>query len=151
VKTLLERTPNPRAALATPAAAAATVEETLRFDPPLHLFTRYVLEDLEYAGLAFRKGERVGLLLGAANRDPERFREPGRFDPSRAPNPHVSFGAGIHFCLGAPLARLELGIALRALFERLPDLRLEGPPAWRDMWHFRGLEALRIAPGAQAR
>ena len=120
------------------------VEETLRIDAPLHLFTRYALEDLEFAGIRFRKGEVVGLMLGAANRDPERFPEPDRFDPSRDPNPHVSFGAGIHFCIGAPLARLEMQVALPILFQRLPKLRLAERPLYRNTYHFHGLEALRV-------
>lgn len=121
------------------------IEELLRYDAPLHLFTRYALEDLDYAGIRFRKGEEVGLLLGAANRDPARFAEPDRFDPARDPNPHVSFGAGIHFCIGAPLARLELQVALPLLFHRLPKLALAEPPRYRDTYHFHGLERLQAA------
>jgi cytochrome P450 len=118
-------------------------EEILRFDAPLHLFTRYALEDVEYAGIHLRQGEEIGLLLGAANRDPTRFAEPDRFDPLRDPNPHVSFGAGIHFCVGAPLARLELAVALPILFERLPELALSEEPRYRDTYHFHGLESLK--------
>ncbi len=120
------------------------IEETLRYDAPLHLFTRYALEDLEYAGLKLRKGETVGLMLGAANRDPERFPEPDRFDPARDPNPQVSFGAGIHFCIGAPLARLEMQIAMPLLFQRLPKLALAGRPQYRNAYHFHGLERLDV-------
>ncbi len=120
------------------------IEETLRFDPPLHLFTRYALEDLEYAGIKLRKGEEVGLMLGAANRDPARFPNPDHFDPTRTPNPHVSFGAGIHFCVGAPLARLELEIAIPLLFQRLPKLALTEKPLYRDTYHFHGLEKLNV-------
>jgi cytochrome P450 len=122
----------------------AHVEETLRFDPPLHLFTRYALEDIEYAGISLKKGESVGLMLGAANRDPERFHEPDRFIPSRDPNPQVAFGAGIHFCIGAPLARLELAVALPLLFRRLPKLQLAELPVYRNAYHFHGLESLRV-------
>ena len=122
----------------------ACVEETLRFDAPLHLFTRYALEDLEYAGIRLRKGESVGLMLGAANRDPARFPEPDRFIPGRDPNPQVSFGAGIHFCIGAPLARLEMQIAMPLLFQRLPRLALAERPAYRNAYHFHGLESLRV-------
>lgn len=123
----------------------AQVEEILRYDAPLHLFTRYALEDVTYAGIDLKKGETIGLMLGAANRDPERFADPHRFDPARAPNPHVSFGAGIHFCVGAPLARLELEVALPILFQRLPGLRLAAPPRYRDTYHFHGLESLTVA------
>jgi len=124
-------------------AAEAMVDELLRYDAPLHLFTRYALQDVEVHGVALRKGERIGLLLGAANRDPEVFTAPDRLDLGRAVNPHVAFGAGIHSCVGAPLARLEMRIALPILLRRLPGLRLAAPPRYRDAFHFHGLEALR--------
>jgi len=137
IKALLERglraTDDPR-----------LVEELLRFDAPLHLFTRYALEDAEFTGIKLRQGDEIGLLLGAANRDPTRFPEPDHFDPRRDPCPHVSFGAGIHFCVGAPLARLEMQIALPILFERLPRLALASPPRYRDSYHFHGLERLDV-------
>ena len=143
-KIMLEHGVDARLAFGSESAVAATVEELLRLDPPLHLFTRYALEDVEFAGLSLRKGEKIGLLLGAANRDPERFPDPDRFDRGRAANAHVSFGAGIHFCVGAPLARLELAVALPILFARLPRLRLAEPPRYRDAFHFHGLEALKV-------
>jgi cytochrome P450 len=143
-KTMLNQGVDARLAFAGESATTATVEELLRFDPPLHLFQRHAVEDAEFAGVRLKKGEKLGLLLGAANRDPERFRDPGVFDSGRSPNPHVSFGAGIHFCVGAPLARLELGVALPILFARLPGLRLAEPPRYRDAFHFHGLEALRV-------
>jgi len=120
------------------------IEELLRYDAPLHLFTRYALQDLEFGGVKLRKGEQVGLMLGAANRDPQRFPDPDRFAPDRDPNPHVSFGAGIHFCIGAPLARLEMQVALPLLFGRLPRLQLAEPPRYRNTYHFHGLESLRV-------
>ncbi len=123
------------------------VEEVLRFDAPLHMFTRYALEDIEYKGIKLRKGETVGLMLGAANRDPARFAEPDLFDPRRDPNPQLSFGAGIHFCVGAPLARLEMEIALQALFSRMPGLRIVSLPQYRDVYHFHGLENLMVSRG----
>jgi cytochrome P450 len=109
------------------------------------MFKRYALEDIEYKGVRWRKGDQVGLLLGSANRDAEKFPEAGVFLPSRTPNQHVSFGAGIHFCVGAPLARLEMQTALRVLFTRLPDLRLIGAARYRDTWHFHALESLPVA------
>ena len=119
-------------------------EEMLRFDTPLHMFKRYALEDLEYRGLKLRRGDQVGLLLASANRDEAKFLSAADFHPSRTPNQHVSFGAGIHFCVGAPLARLEMQTALRVLFERLPDLQLEGTARYRDTWHFHALESLPV-------
>jgi cytochrome P450 len=120
------------------------VDEILRFDPPLHMFTRYALEDLEFAGLRLQKGEVVGLMLGAANHDAAKFAAPEHFIPTREPNPHVSFGAGIHFCIGAPLARLEMLVALEVLFKRLPQMRLAARPHYKDVYHFHGLEELRV-------
>lgn len=127
----------------------AHAEEALRFDAPLHMFTRYALEDLEYQGIRFKKGELVGLMLGAANRDPARFTQPDVFNPQRASFPHVSFGAGIHFCVGAPLARLEMEVALQILFQRLPNMQLARPPHYRDAYHFHGLEYLTITTARQ--
>jgi cytochrome P450 len=143
-KTILEQKVDAHAAFAREGATLATVEELLRLDPPLHLFARYALEEAEFAGVRLRKGEKIGLLLGAANRDSARFPNPDVFEPARTPNAHVSFGAGIHFCVGAPLARLELAVALPILFARLPGLRWAGAPRYRDAFHFHGLEALRV-------
>jgi cytochrome P450 len=128
-------------------ATAAAVEEILRFDPPLHLFTRFALADIEVFGHRFRRGDTVGCLLAAANRDPALAAEPDRFDPGRPPVPHLAFGIGIHFCVGAPLARLELATALPILFARLPRLRLAARPVFADRYHFRGLKALRVQLG----
>jgi cytochrome P450 len=147
VKIMLDQGVDARAAFASESATLATVEELLRLDPPLHLFQRYALEDVEFAGVRLRRNEKIGLLLGAANRDPKRFLNPDVFDPTRTPNAHVSFGAGIHFCVGAPLARLELAVALPILFARLPGLRLAEPARYRDTFHFHGLEALRVEWG----
>ncbi len=127
-----------------PDDAAAAGEEILRHDPPLHLFTRYALEPVEIADHQFARGDTVGLLLAGAGRDPEVFADPHRFDPTRPPPAHLAFGAGLHFCVGTPLARLELRIALQILFERCPDLRLRGSPRYADRYHFHGLERLEI-------
>jgi cytochrome P450 len=143
-KAMLKLGIDPREAFASDKARAATVEELMRLDPPLHLFARYALEDVEYAGVALRKGEKIGLLLAAANRDPARFPHPDAFDAARDPNPHVAFGAGIHFCVGAPLARLEMATALPILFARLPGLKLAKKPEYRDAYHFHGLEKLKL-------
>ncbi len=135
----------PSALFADAGTTSRTIEECLRHDAPLHMVTRYALDDVVLPGdIAIRRGDRIGLMLGAANRDPARFAEPDRFDPSRADQGHVSFGAGIHFCIGAPLARLELEIALPALFRRLPRLRTTKAPRYRDAYHFHGLEALHL-------
>jgi cytochrome P450 len=143
VKTLLE-TKTPVAALG-PDHVEATVEEVLRYDPPLHMFTRHAYEDVEVLGRVIPKGTEVACLLAAANRDPAMFETPARFAPGRVAKTNLSFGAGLHFCVGAPLARLELQIALPILFARLPGLRLEGAPRFGNVYHFHGLEALNVA------
>ncbi len=140
VKALLEAGSD--AGALAPDRIGATVDEILRFDPPLHLFTRWAYEDVELAGHRFRRGDQVGCLLAAANRDPGMWDRPDRFDPGRAARPHLSLGAGLHFCVGAPLARLELQIALPILFDRLPALRIAGMPRYADVYHFHGLERL---------
>ena len=142
VKTLLE-TGTPLSAL-DPDHVEGTVEEILRFDPALHMFTRHAYEDIEVMGHRFRRGDQVGLLLAAANRDPGLWDRPDRFIPTRPAKPHVSFGAGLHFCVGAPLARLELQIALPILFRHHPGLTLVRAPVYADVYHFHGLKALPI-------
>jgi cytochrome P450 len=143
IRLILAQGGDPRRFVADAAATAATVEECLRRDAPLHMFTRYAYEPVEIAeGVRLEAGEMVGLLLGAANTDPLAFGEPMRFDPSRPDQKNVSFGAGIHFCIGAPLARLEMQESLGALFNRLPGLAIESEPAYRDVYHFHGLERL---------
>lgn len=148
VKTLLEQGTDRRAAFATEAATEATVEECLRFDPPLHLFARYAQEDVEVAGVMLPRGTEVALLYGAANRDPAKFPQAHLFDPGRPvagpASGHSAFGGGIHFCLGAPLARLELQIALPMLFGRLPGIFLVDKPRYRDAYHFHGLAELNV-------
>ena len=126
-----------------PGQAAKFVEEALRWDPPLHMFERHAKTDSRIFGHSFCRGETVGLLLAAANRDPAVFRNPQEFDPSRADlAANAAFGAGVHFCLGAPLARLEIAIALERLFNKWPDLSLVGAPRYAARYHFRGLENL---------
>jgi unspecific monooxygenase len=142
VKTLLE-TGTPASALA-PETVEATVEEVLRFDPALHMFTRYAYTDIDVMGHTFQRGDQVALLLGMANRDPQVWERPATFRPSRPVKPNVSFGAGLHFCVGAPLARLELQIALPILFARHPGLKLAAPPRYGDVYHFHGLRALQV-------
>jgi cytochrome P450 len=144
VKALLES--GTTATALTPEAIDGTVEEILRFDPALHMFTRWAYAEVEVMGHSFQRGDRVGLLLAAANRDPAAWDRPAQFLPTRPVRPHASFGAGLHFCVGAPLARLELQIALPILFARHPDLRLAAPPVYNDVYHFHGLKELLIHP-----
>jgi len=146
VKTIIESGIDRKAIFSSDEQTAATVEECLRFDAPLHMFTRYALSDIEMDnGVSLRKGQEIGLMLGAANRDPARFSNANTFDPFRTDGQNVSFGAGIHFCIGAPLARIELQISLKTLFERLPGLRLAEEPRYNNVYHFHGLERLQVA------
>ena len=121
-----------------------TVEEILRFDPPLHLFTRHVYEDFEVGGVSLKRGDEIGCLLGAANGDPAAYPDPHLFDTMRKGPTHLAFGAGVHFCVGAPLARMELQIGLRVLFDRCPNLMLAGVPRYANLYHFHGLERLLV-------
>jgi cytochrome P450 len=120
------------------------IDEMLRFDTPLQLFERWVLEDVDICGVRLRKGAELGLLFGSANRDPAAFDCPDKLDISRDPNPHVSFGAGIHFCLGAALARLEAQILFETTMSRFPRLDLVEEPVWKSGYIIRGLEAIHV-------
>nr|WP_246497713.1 cytochrome P450 [Sphaerisporangium rubeum] len=132
---------------ADPSLLTTAVEELMRFDTPLQMFERWVFEDVTIGGVDIPKGAEVALLFGSANRDPEVFPDPDRFDVARADNPHISFGAGIHFCLGAPLARVELAESFRALLEAAPALRLVEEPVWKPNYVIRGLESLMVSTG----
>ncbi|NML74044.1 cytochrome P450 [Rhizobium sp. S-51] len=126
------------------AATERTVEETLRICAPVHIFQRYCLEPAEIDGIRFARGDKVSMILAAANLDPTKFDDPLTFRPERNEAPNLSFGAGIHFCIGAPLARLELNIVLPLLFRRLPGLRIAAQPKVKDVYHFHGLERLDL-------
>jgi unspecific monooxygenase len=144
VRAIVAQGGDPRRFFATQEQTVATAEECLRFDAPLHMFRRYAYDRTEVApGVTVNAGEQIGLILGAANHDPAAFASPGKFDPSRADQKNVTFGGGIHFCIGAPLARLELQVALKVLFDRLPGLKFAEAPRYRDTYHFHGLESLK--------
>ena len=120
------------------------LEELIRFDAPLQLFERTATADVEVCGQMIRAGEKVACLMGSANRDDAVFERADSLDVGRDPNPHVGFGMGVHFCLGAPLARLELQISLKALLERFPTLRLVGEAPRRPTWVLRGFEHIDV-------
>ncbi|MDI3420342.1 cytochrome P450 [Streptomyces luteolus] len=144
----LFRHPDQLAALRSGDVPLSTaVEELLRYDSPLHLFERWVLEDIEVDGVAIPRGSEVALLFGSANRDPEAFADPDRLDLSRTDNPHVSLGGGIHYCLGAPLARLELAASYSQLLRQAPGLRLAAEPRWKEGLVIRGLRELLVEAG----
>lgn len=126
---------------------ALTVEEMLRFDSALQLFERTATQDVEVGGVLVREGQRIAALLGAANRDPDVFVHPDVFDVARETNPHLAFGVGVHFCLGAPLARMELTESVAALFAAHPDLSLSEPPQSRGTFVLRGFTRVRVGGG----
>jgi cytochrome P450 len=128
-----------------PEKLPGAVDELIRYDTPLSMFMRTAFEDIDLGTAVVRAGQRVGLLLGAANRDPEAFERAERLDVTRTDNPHVGFGAGIHYCLGAPLARLEVAEALAALLRRGRRWELAEPPALRTTWQFRGPSRLVLS------
>lgn len=127
-----------------PTLLDSAVEELIRFDSPLQLFERTATEDVEIAGHRVAKGSKIGALLGAAARDPKVFDAPDTLDVGRSPNAHLGFGMGIHYCVGAPLARVEIAAALTALTKRLPDLRLAAEPERRPEFVIRGLRTLPV-------
>ena len=122
--------------------ATTAIEEFLRFDAPLQFFDRTATQDLEIGGVAIKAGQKIVSLLGSANRDEEVFPDADTMNLSRERNPHIGFGAGIHFCIGAPLARLEMSVSLPELFKRFPALELAGTPVRRNTFSLRGYESV---------
>ncbi|SIN97881.1 cytochrome P450 [Vannielia litorea] len=124
--------------------APLLTEEVLRFAPPLHIFERIAREDFEVYGHELKRGQKISCLLAGANRDPAAYPNPDVFDPIRRGPSNMAFGAGLHFCVGAPLARLELQVALPALFAACPGLALAEAPRYAPVYHFHGLEKLVV-------
>ena len=122
--------------------AATAIEEFLRYDAPLQFFDRTATADLEISGVTIKQGQKIVSLLGSANRDEEVFPDADKMDITRERNPHIGFGAGIHFCIGAPLARLEMSISLPELFKRFPKMELTDPPVRRQTFSLRGYETV---------
>jgi unspecific monooxygenase len=143
---LLSGTP-PKQTFSTPQKTIAMVEETLRFDPPLHMFTRYAMQNFSAFDHEFKAGDVVGLMLAGANRDPHKFADAGNLDTERGGIGNLSFGAGLHFCIGTPLAKLEMAVALPILFARFPNIKLTEPTIYADRYHFHGLKSLRVNLG----
>jgi cytochrome P450 len=120
--------------------AESAVDEFLRFDAPLHLFERTATSDTEVGGVQIAQGQKIAALLGSANRDETVFTDADQMDVTRNPNPHIGFGAGIHFCIGAPLARMEMSTSLPVLLKKFPNLKLAGEPTRRPTFVLRGYE-----------
>ncbi|MEV5433873.1 cytochrome P450 [Streptomyces sp. NPDC052701] len=141
----LFRNPDQLAALRADHSLVPTaVEELMRYDTPLQLFERWVLDDVEIDGTVIPRGAEIALLFGSANHDPRVFADPGRLDVARADNPHISFSAGIHYCIGAPLARIELAASMTALLEKAPTLSPVTEPERKPNFVIRGLEGLSV-------
>ncbi|MFC9545248.1 cytochrome P450 [Streptomyces sp. NPDC014603] len=141
----LFRNPGQLAALrADHSLVPRAVEELMRYDTPLQLFERWVLDEIEIDGQVIPRGAEIAMLFGSANHDPAVFTDPDRLDLTRADNPHISFSAGIHYCIGAPLARIELAASMTALLEKAPGLRLAAEPLRKPNFVIRGLEGLAV-------
>jgi cytochrome P450 len=123
------------------------LEELIRYDAPLQLFERTATRDVVVSGVAIERGQKVAALMGSANRDGDAFDRPDRLDVSRDPNPHVGFGMGLHFCLGAPLARMELQVSFRTLFDRYPTIMLAGRPEPPRKFVLRGYDRVDVSLG----
>jgi cytochrome P450 len=121
------------------------LEEFMRFDAPLHLFERTATADTQIGGVEIKQGQKIAALIGSANRDETVFNSAETMDVTRDPNPHIGFGAGIHFCLGAPLARLEMSVSLPALWEKYPGMQLSTKPVRRPTFVLRGYESVLIS------
>lgn len=133
---------------AHPDLMGSAIEEMLRYEGPVNMLSRIPMEPLTLRGEVVQPGETIFFMVGGANRDPAVFDDPDRFDIARSPNPHLAFGAGIHYCVGAPLARLEAEVVFTRLLQRHPELALDDPvPRWRTLINLRGLEVLRVSPG----
>ena len=124
--------------------ASSAVDEFIRFDAPLHLFERTATADVEIGGALVKEGQKIAALLGSANRDETVFDRATEMDITRDPNPHIGFGAGIHFCIGAPLARMEMSVSLPALMARIPKLELAAEPVRRPGFVLRGYESVLL-------
>ena len=124
--------------------ANSAVDEFIRFDAPLHLFERTATADVEIGGALVKEGQKIAALLGSANRDETIFDRATEMDITRDPNPHIGFGAGIHFCIGAPLARMEMSVSLPALMARIPKLELAAEPVRRPGFVLRGYESVLL-------
>ncbi|HHC08055.1 MAG TPA: cytochrome P450 [Actinobacteria bacterium] len=145
VTALMEHRDQWRALVEGRVDARTAVEELIRFDPPLQLFERWVREEgVVYGGREIPVGDKLAMLFGSANRDPRHFPHPDRFDVARGDSSHITFGGGIHYCLGAPLARLELDVALSRLVARAPGLDLVEPPRRNPTFVIHGYEAVRV-------
>ncbi|MBL8591280.1 MAG: cytochrome P450, partial [Devosia sp.] len=129
---------------ADPGLMATAVQEMFRFESPLPFFDRYAAEDVEVGGIAYPRGTRFGLLYGAANRDPAQFENPDSFDVGRAPNRHLAFGGGAHFCLGNHLARLDMDVIFTTLFNTFRSIELLEVPEYKRSLSVRGPRALRL-------
>jgi cytochrome P450 len=141
----LFRHPEALAALrADPSLVATAIEELLRYDTPAPMFERWVLEDIDIGGVTVPRGQELALQFAAANRDPAVFERADEIVLGRSPNPYLSFGAGIHYCLGAPLAKVEFDILFRRILSDLPTLRLAREPRWKPRFILRGLDALAV-------
>ena len=142
---LLRHPDQMRLLMRSPEAIPTAVEEFLRYDGPVPATIKVATEDVEWHGRSIRRGDMVLPFMSAANRDPRQFAAPDQLDVMREPNRHLAFAYGIHFCLGAPLARLEAQLTFETLLRRFPDLALAAtPPRWKPMIFLRGLESLPV-------